>query len=252
MLRVLVGVKRVVDYAVKVRVRPDKLGVETKNVKMSMNPFDEIAVEHAVRLREKGIASEVLAVTMGPKACEETLRTALAMGVDRGIHVETDAELEPLAVAKLFRSIVEKEKPDLVVLGKQGIDGDFNHTGQMLAGLLNWPQGTFISGFDIDGPSAKEVVVVRETDSGLEKLKLVLPAVVTCDLRLNEPRYATLPNIIKARKKPIEKASPEGLGVDATARVTTISVEEPSQRKAGIKVESVDELIAKLKGAGVV
>lgn len=247
----LVGVKRVIDYAVKVRVRPDKMGVEFKNVKMSMNPFDEIAVEEAVRLKEKKVVSEIVAVSVGPKQCEETLRTALAMGADRAILIETDNSMEPLAIAKIFHSIVGKEKPQLVLVGKQGIDGDYGQTGQMLAGLLNWPQGTFASKCEIDG-AASSMVVTRETDLGMETSQLTLPAVVTCDLRLNEPRYATLPNIIKAKKKPLDKIGLADLGLNTDSRITTDRVEEPAQRQAGIKVESVDDLITKLKKAGVI
>eukprot|EP00298_Acanthocystis_sp_HF-20_P025024 c36706_g1_i1.p1 GENE.c36706_g1_i1~~c36706_g1_i1.p1 ORF type:complete len:262 (+),score=109.17 c36706_g1_i1:29-787(+) len=246
-MRVLVGVKRVIDYAVKVRVKPDKTGVETMNVKMSMNPFDEIAVEEAVRLKEKNIVKEIIAVSVGPKPCEEVLRTAMAMGVDRSIHVETDKTTFPLHIAKIFREIVKKENPDLVLLGKQGIDGDFNQTGQMLAGLLGWSQGTFISKCDIQSAN-KKVQITRETDEGMEIVNLQLPAVLTCDLRLNEPRYAKLPDIVKARKKPLEKITPESLSVDPNnSSLQVLRVEEPPQRKAGIMVKSVDELVEKLK-----
>ena len=243
-MKVLVGVKRVIDYNVKVRVKADGTGVETANVKMSMNPFDEIGVEEAVRLKEKGIATEIVAVSMGPAASQETLRTALAMGADRGILVQTDAELQPLAVAKLFKAIAEREAPQLVIVGKQAIDDDSNQTGQMLAALLGWSQGTFASKV---APAEGGLEVTREVDGGLETLALRLPAVVTTDLRLNEPRYASLPNIMKAKKKPIEAVSPADLGVDMTPRLTTLKVVEPARRKAGIKVGSVDELVDKLK-----
>jgi electron transfer flavoprotein beta subunit len=242
-MKVLVAVKRVIDYHVKVRVKADGTGVETANVKMSMNPFDEIAVEEAVRLKEKGAASEVVAVSMGEAKCQETLRTALAMGADRAIHVATEAELQPLAVAKLLKALVERERPDLVIMGKQAIDDDCNQTGQMLAALLGWPQGTFASKVAV-GDNGLEVT--REIDGGLETLSLKLPAVVTTDLRLNTPRYASLPNIMKARKKPIDELTPEGLGVDAAPRLETLKVEEPPKRPAGIKVESVQELVRRL------
>ena len=243
-MKVLVGVKRVVDYNVKVRVRTDGSGVETANVKMSMNPFDEIGVEEAVRLKEKGIATEIIAVSMGPTQAQETIRTALAMGADRGILVQTDAELQPLAVAKLFKAIVAKEQPRLVILGKQAIDDDCNQTGQMLAALLGWAQGTFASKVT---PSADSLEVIREVDGGLETVTLKLPAVVTTDLRLNEPRYASLPNIMKAKKKPIETVTPDALGVDAAPRLQTLKVVEPAKRQSGVKVASVAELIDKLK-----
>ncbi|MBV8535203.1 MAG: electron transfer flavoprotein subunit beta/FixA family protein [Alphaproteobacteria bacterium] len=243
-MKVLVAVKRVVDYNVKVRVKADHSGVETANVKMSMNPFDEIGVEEAIRLKEKGTATEIIAVSMGPQACQETIRTALAMGADRGILVQTDAELQPLAVAKLLKAIVAKEQPKLVILGKQAIDDDCNQTGQMLAALLNWPQGTFASKVVIDGGS---VDVTREVDGGLQTVRLKLPAIVTTDLRLNEPRYASLPNIMKAKKKPIETVTPEALGVDPAPRVTTLKVTEPSKRSAGVKVPDVAALVDKLK-----
>ena len=243
-MKLLVPVKRVVDYNVKVRVRADGSGVETAGVKMSMNPFDEIAVEEAVRLKEKGIASEVIAVSLGVAACGETIRTALAMGADRGILVETDAELQPLAVAKLLRAIAEREQPGLIILGKQAIDDDMNATGQMLAALLGWPQGTFASKVTIEGET---ITVTREVDGGLETVALALPAIVTTDLRLNEPRYASLPNIMKARKKPIVTMSPAELGVDPAPRLTVVSVAEPPKRKAGAKVASVAELVAKLR-----
>jgi electron transfer flavoprotein beta subunit len=243
-MKILVPVKRVIDYNVKVRVKADGSGVETQGVKMSMNPFDEIAVEEAVRLKEKGVASEIIAVSLGLATCGETIRTALAMGADRGILVETDVELQPLAVAKLLRAIAQKEGPALILLGKQAIDDDMNATGQMLAALLGWPQGTFASKLTIDGDKA---IVVREVDGGLETVELKMPAIVTTDLRLNEPRYASLPNIMKARKKPIETIKPADLGVDPAPRLTTLSVAEPPKRQAGGKVKSVEELVAKLK-----
>jgi electron transfer flavoprotein beta subunit len=243
-MKILVPVKRVVDYNVKVRVKADGTGVETSGVKMSMNPFDEIAVEEAVRLKEKGVATEIVAVSMGIAACAETIRTALAMGADRGILVETDADLQPLAVAKLLRAIVAKESPQLLVMGKQAIDDDMNATGQMTAALLGWPQGTFASKVAIEGDRA---VITREVDGGLETVSLSLPAVVTTDLRLNEPRYASLPNIMKARKKPIETIKPADLGVDPTPRLTVVKVAEPPKRQAGVKVGSVAELVQKLK-----
>ena len=243
-MKILVPVKRVVDYNVKVRVKADGSGVETQGVKMSMNPFDEIAVEEAVRLKEKGIATEIVAVSLGLANCAETIRTALARGADRGILVETDVELQPLAVAKLLRAIVQKEQPGLVVMGKQAIDDDMNATGQMLAALLGWAQGTFASKVVIDGSKA---VVTREVDGGLETVEIHLPAIVTTDLRLNEPRYASLPNIMKARKKPIETMKPADLGVDPAPRLTTVSVAEPPKRQAGVKLKSVAELVAKLK-----
>ena len=243
-MKLLVPVKRVVDYNVKVRVKSDGSGVELAGVKMSMNPFDEIAVEEAVRLKEKGVATEIVAVSMGVSACQETIRTALAMGADRGILVETEAELQPLAVAKMLKALVTREQADLVIMGKQAIDDDMNATGQMLAALLGWPQGTFASKVAIaDGT----VTVTREVDGGLETVALKLPAVVTADLRLNEPRYASLPNIMKARKKPIETVKPEDLGVDPAPRLTTRKVAEPPQRKAGVKVGSVAELVEKLR-----
>ena len=249
-MKILVAVKRVIDYNVKIRVKTDETGVETANVKMSMNPFDEIAVEEALRLREKGVATEIVVVSMWVQQCQETIRTALAMGADRGIHVKTDTELQPLAVAKLMARIIENETPDVVILGKQAIDDDASQTGQMLAGLLNWPQGTFASKLDLaDGKAA----VTREVDGGLETVLLGLPAIVTTDLRLNEPRYASLPNIMKARKKPIEELTPEEMGVDVAPRLTTLRVTEPPQRTAGVKVETVAELVDKLKTeAGVI
>jgi electron transfer flavoprotein beta subunit len=243
-MKVLVPVKRVVDYNVKVRVKTDGSGVETAGVKMSMNPFDEISIEEAVRLKEKGVATEIVAVSLGVAQCAETIRTALAMGADRGILVETDAELQPLAVAKLLKAIAEKEQPRLIILGKQAIDDDMNATGQMLAALLGWPQGTFASKVTIEGD---QITVTREVDGGLETVALRLPAVVTTDLRLNEPRYASLPNIMKARKKPIETLKPADLGVDPTPRLKVLKVAEPPKRQAGKKVGSVAELVQKLK-----
>jgi electron transfer flavoprotein beta subunit len=243
-MKLLVAVKRVVDYNVKVRVKSDHTAVETSGVKMSMNPFDEIAVEEAVRLKEAGIATEIIAVSLGVTQCQETIRTALAMGADRGILVETDVALEPLAVAKMLKAVVEKEGIELVLLGKQAIDDDMNATGQMLAALLGWPQGTFASKVAIANGLA---TVTREVDGGLETVELKLPAVVTADLRLNEPRYASLPNIMKARKKTIDIIKPADLGVDPTPRLTTLSVNEPPMRKAGIKVADVAALIDKLR-----
>ncbi|MDN3563665.1 electron transfer flavoprotein subunit beta/FixA family protein [Paeniroseomonas aquatica] len=243
-MKVLVPVKRVVDYNVKVRVKADGSGVETANVKMSMNPFDEIAVEEAVRLKEKGVATEIIAVSAGPSAAQEQIRTALAMGADRGILVEHDGVLEPLAVAKILKAIVAKEGPALVILGKQAIDDDMSATGQMLAALLGWGQGTFASKIEKDGETLK---VTREVDGGLETVSLKLPAIVTTDLRLNEPRYASLPNIMKARKKPIETVKPADLGVDVTPRLSVLKVEEPAKRQAGKKVGSVQELVEKLR-----
>ena len=243
-MKVLVAVKRVIDFNVKVRVKPDKTGVETANVKMSMNPFDEIGVEEAVRLKEAGVATEIVAVSLGPQQCQETIRTALAMGADRGIHVLSDAELQPLAVAKLLKAIADKEQPQLFILGKQAIDDDSNQTGQMLSALLGWSQGTFASKLKLEGGKA---MVTREVDGGLETVELKLPAVVTTDLRLNEPRYASLPNIMKAKKKPIEQLTPEALKVDVTPRLVTLKVEEPAKRQGGKKVGSVQELVDKLK-----
>jgi electron transfer flavoprotein beta subunit len=243
-MKILVPVKRVVDYNVKIRVKADGTGVETANVKFSMNPFDEIAVEEAVRLKEAGSATEVIVVSLGVQACQETLRTALAMGADRAIHVVTDAELQPLAVAKALKAIVDKEQPQLVIMGKQAIDDDANQTGQMLAALLGWSQGTFASKVV---PGAEAVTVTRELDGGLETVELKLPAVVTTDLRLNEPRYASLPNIMKAKKKPIDTMSPADLGVDPAPRLKTLKVAEPPKRSAGIKVKTVQELVDKLK-----
>ena len=248
-MKLLVCVKRVVDYNVKIRVKGDGSGVELANVKMSMNPFDEIAVEEAIRLKEQGKASEIVAVSIGPQQAGETLRTALAMGADRGILVKTDATVEPLAVAKLLQKVVEQEKPDLVILGKQAIDDDANQTGQMLAALLGWPQGTFA--FRI-APADGTIDVTREVDGGLQTVGLKLPAIVTTDLRLNEPRYASLPNIMKAKKKPLDETSPEALGIDITPRLKVLKTAEPGGRKAGVKVGSVAELVDKLKNeAGV-
>jgi electron transfer flavoprotein beta subunit len=241
---ILVPVKRVVDYNVKIRVKADQSGVELANVKMSMNPFDEIAVEEAVRLKEAGKATEIVAVSLGVQQSQETIRTALAMGADRGLHVVTDAELQPLAVAKMLKVLAERESPQLIIMGKQAIDDDANQTGQMLAALLGWPQGTFASKIVIeDGKTA----VTREIDGGLETVSLTLPAVVTTDLRLNEPRYASLPNIMKAKKKTIEQLKPEDLGVDPAPRYSTLKVTEPPKRQAGVKVGSVAELVDKLK-----
>ena len=246
-MKVLVPVKRVVDYNVKVRVKSDGTGVDIANVKMSMNPFDEIAVEEAVRLKEKGVVSEIIAVSCGVTQCQETLRTAMAIGADRGILVETpaDLELQPLAVAKLLKALVDKEQPGLVILGKQAIDDDCNQTGQMLAALCKLPQATFASKVDVNGDGT--ATIEREIDGGLETLNLTLPAVVTVDLRLNEPRYVTLPNIMKAKKKPMEVLSPAALGVDVAPRLTTLNVAEPPKRGAGIKVPDVATLVAKLR-----
>ncbi len=245
-MKVLVPVKRVVDYNVKVRVKSDQSGVDIANVKMSMNPFDEIAVEEAVRLKEKGVVTEVIAVSCGVTACQETLRTAMAIGADRAILVETpaDLDLQPLAVAKLLKALVDKEQPQLVILGKQAIDDDCNQTGQMLAALADLPQATFASKVEVADGKAK---VTREVDGGLENVALKLPAVVTTDLRLNEPRYVTLPNIMKAKKKTLDVVKPEDLGVDLTPRLKTLKVQEPSKRSAGVLVKTVDELVAKLK-----
>jgi len=243
-MKVLVAVKRVIDYNVKIRVKSDNTGVETANVKTSMNPFDEIAVEEGVRLKEAGTAEELIAVSMGMQQCQETIRTALAMGADRGILVQTDDELQPLAVAKLLAALVEKESPDLVLVGKQAIDDDSNQTGQMLAALLGWAQGTFASKVELGDGMAK---VTREVDGGLETVELKTPMVVSVDLRLNEPRYASLPNIMKAKKKPIDTVSPADLGVDIAPRLATLKVEEPPKREAGIIVEDVAQLVDKLK-----
>jgi electron transfer flavoprotein beta subunit len=248
-MKVLVPVKRVIDYNVKVRVKPDQTGVDLANVKMSMNPFDEISVEEAVRMKEAGIATEVVVVSIGPQQAQETIRTALAMGADRGVLIKTDAMVEPLAVAKLLAKVVADEKPDLVLVGKQAIDDDCNQTGQMLAALLDWPQGTFAYKIEKDGDALK---VTREVDGGLQTVKLQTPAVVTVDLRLNEPRYASLPNIMKAKKKEIAEKSPADYGVDITPRLTVVKVTEPAARSGGVKVEDVAALVAKLKTAGAV
>ncbi|MBD9390526.1 electron transfer flavoprotein subunit beta/FixA family protein [Agrobacterium sp. AGB01] len=247
-MKILVPVKRVVDYNVKIRVKADGTGVELANVKMSMNPFDEISVEEALRLKEAGKAEEVVVVSIGPAKAEETLRTALAMGADRAILIETDETVEPLAVAKLLKGVVDAETPDLVILGKQAIDDDSNQTGQMLAALLGWGQGTFASKVEIADGS---VAVTREVDGGLQTVSLKLPAIVTTDLRLNEPRYASLPNIMKAKKKPLDKKTPTDLGVDIAPRLKVLKTEEPAGRKAGVKVGSVAELVSKLKADGV-
>jgi len=243
-MKVLVAVKRVVDYNVKVRVKADETGVELANVKMSMNPFDEIAVEEAVRMKEAGKAEEIVVVSLGAKQSQETIRNALALGADRGVLVESEDELQPLAVAKLLKAVVEKEQPQLVILGKQAIDDDSNQVGQMLAALLGWPQGTFASKVDWEGES---MAVTREIDGGLETVKLQLPAVISTDLRLNEPRYAKLPNIMKAKKKPLEVMPVAELGVDTAPRLKVLKVSEPGQRQAGVKVESVAELVDKLR-----
>lgn len=243
-MKILVPVKRVVDYNVKVRVKADQTGVDIANVKMSMNPFDEIAVEEAVKLKEAGVATEIVAISIGVTQCQETLRTALAMGADRAILIETTADIQPLAVAKLLKAVCDKEAPQLVILGKQAIDDDSNQTGQMLAALLNWPQGTFASKVVVNG---SEVEVTREIDGGLETVVLTLPAIVTTDLRLNTPRYTTLPNIMKAKKKPLDTLTPEALGVDVTPRLKTLKVMEPPKRKGGVMVASVAALVDKLK-----
>jgi electron transfer flavoprotein beta subunit len=243
-MKILVPVKRVVDFNVKIRVKPDGSGVELANIKMSMNPFDEIAVEEAIRLKEAGKATEIVAVSIGPAQASETIRTALAMGADRGILVKTDGAVEPLAVAKILKAIVEAEKPGLVILGKQAIDDDSNQTGQMLAALLGWSQGTFASKLTLDGDS---VSVTREVDGGLQTVTLKAPAIITTDLRLNEPRYASLPNIMKAKKKPIEEKAPDAYGVDVTPRLQVLKTSEPPGRKSGAKVGSVAELVSKLK-----
>lgn len=242
-MKILVAVKRVVDFNVKIRIKSDKTGVDLSGVKMSLNPFDEIAVEEALRLKEQGIASEVVVVSIGDNGTQDSLRAALALGADRAIHVETELETQPLGVAKTLKALVNREMPHLVILGKQAIDDDFNQTGQMLAALLQWPQGTFVSSLKVEGEA---IQVVREVDGGLETLKMPLPAVVTTDLRLNQPRYATLPNIMRAKQKPLEVLTPEDLGVDLTPRLETLHLSEPPQRKPGIKVDSVDELLDKL------
>ena len=248
-MKVLVTVKRVVDYNVKIRIKADNTGVETANVKMSMNPFDEIGIEEGLRLREAGTAEEVVAVSIGPQQAQETIRTALAMGADRGIHVKTDQDLEPLALAKILKAIAEREEPGLVILGKQAIDMDNCQTGQMLAALLGWSQGTFASNLDISGDSMN---CTREVDGGLETVALKLPAIVTTDLRLNEPRYASLPNIMKAKKKPIDAMEPADLGVDVAPRVSLVSVNNPPERQAGVIVETAEELVSKLKNEATV
>jgi len=247
-MKILVPVKRVLDYNVKPRVKADGTGVDLANVKMSMNPFDEIGVEEAIRLKEKGVATEIVAVSVGPAKAQETLRTALAMGADRAILVQTDDAVEPLALAKIFKAIADAEQPGLVILGKQAIDDDNNQTGQMLAALTGWAQGTFASAVNVEGDS---VNVTREVDGGLETVKLKLPAIVTTDLRLNEPRYASLPNIMKAKSKPLDTKTPADYGVDIAPRVKVVKVSEPAARSAGIKVADVDELVAKLKALGV-
>ncbi len=243
-MKILVPVKRVIDFNVKIRVKADQTGVDLANVKMAINPFDEIAVEEAVRMREKNIATDVLAVSIGVAQAQETIRTALAMGADRGLHIQTDQDLQPLAVAKLLKAVVEAEKPDMVLMGKQAIDGDNNATGQMLAALLGWPQATFASKIEIDGKKAR---VTREVDGGLQTIEVDLPAVITTDLRLNEPRYASLPNIMKARKKTIEAKQAADYGVDIAPRLEVVKVSEPAKRKGGVKVESAAELVAKLR-----
>ena len=243
-MKILVPVKRVIDYNVKVRVKADQSGVELANVKMAMNPFDEIAVEQAIRFKEAGAATEVVAISIGPEQSQETIRTALAMGADRGIHVLASHDTEPLAIAKIIKAVIAKEEPGLVVMGKQSIDDDSNQTGQMLATLLGWPQATFASGVELNGDSLN---IIREVDSGLEHITCPMPAVITVDLRLNEPRYASLPNIMKAKKKPIDQVSLDDLGVDASQRLKTIKVEEPPAREAGIMVDSVPSLVEKLR-----
>ena len=248
-MKVLVPVKRVIDYNVKVRVKTDQTGVDLANVKMSMNPFDEIAVEEAVRLKEKGKASEIIVVSIGPQQASETIRTALAMGADRGILVRSDTEVEPLAVAKILKAIVAAEQPELVITGKQAIDDDSNQTGQMLAALLGWGQGTFAHKLELGEGSAK---IEREVDGGLQTVDVKLPAVMTTDLRLNEPRYASLPNIMKAKKKPIEEKTPADYGVDVTPRLTVLKVTEPAKRGGGVKVKSVSELLDRLQDAGAI
>src|SRR5436305_10243507 len=243
-MKVLVPVKRVIDFNVAVRVKADRSGVDLTNVKMAINPFDEIAVEEAVRLKEKGKASEIIAVSIGPAGAQETLRTALAMGADRAILVKHEGELEPLAVAKILKAVATQEQPDLVILGKQAIDDDCNQVGQMLAALLGWPQGTFAAKLEVEEGG---IAVTREVDGGLQTVSLKLPAIVTTDLRLNEPRYASLPNIMKAKKKPLEELSPEGLGIDVTPKLTVLKVAEPPGRQAGVKVGSAADLVQKLK-----
>jgi electron transfer flavoprotein beta subunit len=248
-MKALVPVKRVIDYNVKVRVKPDQSGVDLANVKMSMNPFDEIAVEEAVRQKEKGVVTEIVAISIGPQQAQETIRTALAMGADRGILIQSDTDVEPLAVAKLLRAVVDQEQPQLVIMGKQAIDDDTNAVGQMLAALLGWPQATFASKLEVNGDRAH---VTREVDGGLQTLEVALPAVVTTDLRLNEPRYASLPNIMKAKKKPIDVKSAADYGVDTTPRLKVVKVSEPAKRQGGIKVDSAQDLVMRLKNeAGV-
>ena len=247
-MKLLVAVKRVIDFNVKPRVRMDGSGIDLSNVKMSMNPFDEIAIEEAIRLKEKGSATEIVAVSIGPAKAQETLRTALAMGADRAILVQTDDEVEPLAVAKILKGVVAEENPDIVLLGKQAIDDDSNQVGQMLGALLGWPQGTFASKVEVAG---SDLNVTREVDGGLETVKLQTPAIVTTDLRLNEPRYASLPNIMKAKSKPLSNKTPADYGVDTAPRIETLKVTEPAKRQAGAKVGSVDELVEKLKALGV-
>ena len=248
-MKVLVPVKRVIDYNVKVRVKADETGVELANVKMSMNPFDEISIEEAIRLKEAGTVEEVIAVSIGVQQCQETIRTALAMGADRGIHVLHDGDLEPLVVAKILKELADKEGPSIIIVGKQAIDDDSNQTGQMLAALLGWGQATFVSKIDIDGENIK---ATREVDGGLETLTVKIPAVLTTDLRLNEPRYASLPNIMKAKKKPIEQVTPEELGVDPSNRLQILKVSEPPTREAGVKVSDVGELVDKLRNTAKV
>ena len=248
-MKVLVPVKRVIDYNVKVRVKADQTGVELANVKMSMNPFDEISVEQAIRLKEAGVAEEIIAVSIGVQRCQETIRTALAMGADRGIHVLHDGDVEPLAVAKMLKELAEKEGPSLIIVGKQAIDDDSNQTGQMLAALLGWGQATFVSDIQIEGEQLK---ATREVDGGLETISVKLPSVITTDLRLNEPRYASLPNIMKAKKKPIDQISPADLGVDPSIRLEILKVAEPPQRESGVKVEDVADLVDKLRNTAKV
>ena len=248
-MKVLVAVKRVIDYNVKVRVKADETGVELANVKMSMNPFDEISIEEAIRLKEAGTVEEVVAVSIGVQQCQETIRTALAMGADRGIHVLHDGDLEPLVVAKILKELADKEGPSIIIVGKQAIDDDSNQTGQMLAALLGWGQATFVSKIDIDGENIK---ATREVDGGLETLTVKIPAVLTTDLRLNEPRYASLPNIMKAKKKPIEQVTPDELGVDPSNRLQVLKVSEPPSREAGVKVSDVGELVDKLRNTAKV
>ena len=248
-MKVLVPVKRVIDYNVKVRVKADQTGVELANVKMSMNPFDEISVEQAIRLKEAGVAEEIIAVSIGVQQCQETIRTALAMGADRGIHVLHDGDVEPLAVAKMLKRLAEKEGPSLIIVGKQAIDDDSNQTGQMLAALLGWGQATFVSDIQIEGEQLK---ATREVDGGLETISVKLPSVITTDLRLNEPRYASLPNIMKAKKKPIDQISPADLGVDPSIRLEILKVAEPPQRESGVKVEDVADLVDKLRNTAKV